>query len=140
VPALRRRAMGGMPYLGSSAGSNVACPSIRTTNDMPIVPPPTFEALGLIPFQINPHFVDADPASTHQGETREDRIREFLEENEVPVLGLREGAALRVDDRLAVIEGAAGGRLFRRDRPSEELEPGTRLDGLLASEAATRND
>jgi dipeptidase E len=136
VAPLRRRVAAGMPYLGASAGSNVACPTIKTTNDMPIVEPPTFEALGLIPFQINPHFVDADPTSTHQGETREQRLREFHEENDMPVLGLREGAILRVDGPLAVLDGVAGARLFRRGQPAAELDPGDRVDDLLAREAA----
>ena len=86
-----------MPYTGASAGSNLACPTIMTTNDMPIVEPPSFDALGLVRFQINPHYVDPAPGSTHMGETRETRIREFHEENPVPVVGLREGAMLRVE-------------------------------------------
>src|SRR5262245_42074669 len=94
---LRQRARGGLPYLGASAGINIVCPTIKTTNDMPIVQPAGFEALGLVPFQINPHYFDADPASRHMGETREDRIREFLEENAVAVVGLREGTWLRID-------------------------------------------
>ena len=131
VDVMRERVEAGMPYLGASAGSNLACPSIRTTNDMPIVQPPTFEALALIPFQINPHFVDPDPESKHQGETREERLEQYLEENDVPVLGLREGAMVRVDGHVATLEGLTGGRLFRRGRPPAELDPGTRLDWLL---------
>src|SRR5713101_6573173 len=107
---LARRVKGGIPYLGASAGINVACPTLKTTNDMPIVQPPRFEAMGLVPFQINPHYVDADPTSRHMGETREDRIREFLEENDVPVVGLREGAWLRVEGPSGSIEGAAAAR------------------------------
>lgn len=128
---LRRRAMGGMPYLGASAGTNIAAPTIRTTNDMPIVQPAGFSALGLVPFQINPHYVDADPSSRHMGETREERLREFLEENDTPVLALREGAWLRVEGDRAVLEGANGARLFGRAVEAEELATGAQLDRLL---------
>jgi dipeptidase E len=128
---LRERALGGLPYLGSSAGTNLATPSIRTTNDMPIVEPASFEALGLVPFQINPHYLDADPRSTHMGETREQRLREFHEENETPVLGLREGAWVRVEGDHARLRGARGARLFRRGRDPEEREAGAELDDLL---------
>lgn len=106
---LRARILGGTPYLGASAGTNLAAPTIRTTNDMPIVQPASFAALGLVPFQINAHFLDADPASTHAGETRAERIAEFHEENDVAVLGLREGTWLRVDGDVAAIGGAAVG-------------------------------
>ena len=128
VQAIRTRVLAGMPYLGSSAGSNVACPTIKTTNDMPIVQPPSFEALGLVPFQINPHYLDPIPGSTHAGETREERIAEFHEENEAPVVGLREGAWLQVDDTMVLLEGIAGARLFRRGQPAQEVEPGSRMD------------
>ncbi|HEX2251925.1 MAG TPA: dipeptidase PepE [Thermoanaerobaculia bacterium] len=131
LAAIRRRAEAGMPYMGSSAGSNVACPTIRTTNDMPIVEPPSFEALNLVPFQINPHYLDPDPASTHQGETREERLLQYLEENERPVVALREGALLRVEGDRVDLQGTTGGRLLRREAPPEELAPGARLDFLL---------
>jgi len=129
---LRHRVQAGLPYLGASAGSNLACPTIRTTNDMPIVEPAGFEALGVLPFQINPHYVDADPSSSHMGETRETRLREYLEENTLPVLGLREGAWLRREGAALHLEGANGARLFRRDTAPEELAPGADLGGLLA--------
>jgi dipeptidase E len=128
---LRRRAADGMPYAGASAGANLACPTIRTTNDMPIVEPPCFDALGLVSFQINPHYVDAEPGSRHMGETRETRIREFLEENDLPVVGLREGAILRVDGHRVVLEGRTGARIFRRDREPVEVVPVAELQDLL---------
>jgi len=132
LAAVREQVGAGMPYLGASAGSNVACPTIRTTNDMPIVQPVSFDALGLVPFQINPHYVDADPASTHQGETRPRRIAEFLELNDVPVLGLREGSWLQVSGPLASVGGTAGGVLFARDLDQREIPPGTDVSELLA--------
>ena len=111
---LRRIAAEGKPYIGSSAGSIVAGPSLRTTKDMPVVEPPSFEALGLVPFQISPHYLDPDPSSRHMGETQEERILQFLEENEAPVAGLREGAMLRVEGKTVTLKGSAGARLFRR--------------------------
>jgi dipeptidase E len=129
---LARRAREGMPYMGASAGSNIAAPTIRTTNDMPIVQPPSFDALALVPFQINPHYVDADPSSKHMGETREDRLREYLEENERPVLGIREGAWIRREGGQLTLGGRNGARLFRRAAAPEEFAPGARLDHLLA--------
>jgi dipeptidase E len=131
LDGIRRRALAGLPYLGSSAGTNVAAPTIRTTNDMPIVQPRSFEALDLVPFQINPHYVDADASSRHMGETREERLREYLEENELPVLGLREGTWLRREGATLRFEGSAGARLFRHGRDPEEVPPGASLDRLL---------
>ena len=128
---LRRRAGEGMPYMGTSAGSNVACATIMTTNDMPIIYPPSFEALGLVPFNINPHYLDPDPASTHKGETRETRIREFHEVNAAPVVGLREGAMLRVRGSGMVLLGAVGGKLFRQGREPQEIVDGQALSALL---------
>ncbi|HKV10002.1 MAG TPA: dipeptidase PepE [Thermoanaerobaculia bacterium] len=128
---LRERALAGMPYLGSSAGTNIAAPTIRTTNDMPIVEPASFDALGLVPFQINPHFLDADPGSTHMGETRETRLKEFHEENETPVVGLREGAWIRVEENGSTLGGARGARIFRRGQEPEERKTGDSLDDLL---------
>ncbi|MFL6193816.1 MAG: dipeptidase PepE [Thermoanaerobaculia bacterium] len=131
LPILRERALDGIPYLGASAGTNIAAPTIRTTNDMPIVEPASFEALGLVPFQINPHYLDPDPGSTHMGETRETRLKEFHEENEAPVVGLREGAWLRVEDGHATLGGARGARIFRRGQEPEERGAGAGLDDLL---------
>ncbi len=132
VEPLVDRALGGMPYLGASAGVNVACPTVRTTNDMPIVEPATLDALGLIDFQINPHYVDPDPTSTHMGETREQRIQEFLEENRTPVLGLREGGWIRVEGARGWLGGSRGARIFRRGAAPEERPAGASLDDLLA--------
>lgn len=128
LAAIRERVEAGMPYLGSSAGSNIAGPTIRTTNDMPIVQPPSFDALGIIPFQINPHYLDPDPSSTHMGETREERIAQFLEENETPVVGLREGAWLRVEGERCLLGGASGARLFRRGQVPVELACGAAVE------------
>jgi dipeptidase E len=134
LEAIRARAEAGMPYMGASAGTNVACPTIRTSNDMPIVQPPSFDALRLVPFQINPHYLDPDPSSTHQGETREQRLREYLEDNERPVVGLRESSMLRVEvsdgDARAELRGTTAARLFRRGHEPEEHPPGSRFDFL----------
>jgi dipeptidase E len=130
---IRERVATGMPYLGSSAGSNVACPTIMTTNDMPIVEPPSFQALGLVPFQINPHYQDPDPGSRHMGETREDRIRQFHEENPTPVAGLREGAMLEVRDGAVVLKGSSGMRVFRRGSEPTEVLPVADVRALLAA-------
>jgi dipeptidase E len=131
LPLLRERARDGVPYLGSSAGTNIAGPTIRTTNDMPIVQPASFNALALVPFQLNPHYLDPDPSSTHMGETREQRIREFHEENDTPVVGLREGAWIRIEEDRATLGGARGARIFRRGEAPEERRTGDSLDDLL---------
>ena len=133
--AIRQRVLGGMPYLGSSAGTGVAAPTIKTTNDMPILKPPTFSALGLVPFQFNCHFIDADTASRHMGETREVRIAEFHEENEAPVLGLREGSWVRRRDGRLTLGGTTGARLFRRGSDPEEFREGADLSFLLGNDA-----
>jgi dipeptidase E len=128
---IRRKVAGGMPYIGSSAGTNVAAPTIKTTNDMPIVEPPSFEALSLVSYQINPHYLDPDPASTHMGETREQRIRQFLEENAMPVVGLREGAMLRSHDGTTIVKGTSNARIFRRGLSPLELPPGSSLSEVV---------
>ena len=131
VELIAERVREGLPYLGASAGTNMACPTIRTTNDMPIVEPPSLNALGLIPFQINPHYLDPDPSSTHMGETREERLRQYLEENEVPVLGLREGSLLWVKDKQITLRGEKTARLFKRGDEPFEVAPGSRVDEVL---------
>lgn len=131
MEVLRERARAGMPYMGSSAGSNLAGLTIGTTNDMPIVEPRSFDALGLVPFNLNPHYLDPDPSSTHMGETRETRIREFHHFNRQPVLGLREGAMLRARGREASIAGTRGARLFRPGAEPVEVEAGGDVSYLL---------
>ena len=131
VDAIRTRAQEGMPYAGASAGSNVAGRTIGTTNDMPVVYPPSFDALRLVPFNINPHYLDPDPQSTHKGETRETRIGEFHVFNEQPVVGLREPAMLHVAGGRARLEGTTSARLFRRGHDAEEFAPGADLSFLL---------
>lgn len=130
LDSIRQRVADGMAYIGSSAGSNIAAPTIKTTNDMPIVEPRSFKSLGLVSFQINPHYLDPDPQSTHMGETREARILQFLEENNTPVIGLREGACLRIEGGACELRGAHGARLFRHGQVPAELSPG-RIDQLL---------
>ena len=118
---IREKVLGGTPYIGWSAGSNVACPTLRTTNDMPIIDPRGFDTTGLVPFQINPHYLDANPEG-HGGETREQRIEEFLEINpEVYVVGLREGTMLRVDDKHIRLIGSRNARIFKKGINPVEL-------------------
>ncbi len=131
MDTIRERVRDGIPYIGSSAGTNITAPTIKTTNDMPIVQPPSFDALHLVPYQINPHYLDPDPDSTHKGETREQRLMEFHEENDTPVIGLREGTMLSVDHRATTLLGLKPARIFRRGKAPVEAEPGTALDPLL---------
>ena len=124
MKAIREKVLQGCPYMGWSAGSNVACPSIRTTNDMPIVQPESFNALNLVPFQINPHYLDANPAG-HGGETREDRIREFMVVNpDIYIVGLREATALVVEGDKMELTGSRKMRLFKAGENPREIEPG----------------
>ena len=132
-----RRVRGGLPYLGVSAGTNVACPTIMTTNDMPIVLPPSVAALALVPFQINPHYF---PGPTHVktetgyvehfSETRDERIREFHEMNDTPVIGLWEGGVLWIEDGRITLRGAAA-RLFHRGKEPVDLSPGDSINEVL---------
>lgn len=136
IHVVRERVQGGVPYIGSSAGTNMACPTLRTTNDMPIVEPPTFQALNLVPFQINPHYVERNLDSTHMGETRSARLEEFLEENDVPVVGIREGTWLQQDaDRMTLCGSEVGGVLFQRGSAPEQLKQCTDLSALLEAPA-----
>jgi dipeptidase E len=131
VETIRERVLNGMPYIGWSAGSNVACPTIRTTNDMPIVEPPGLNALGLVPFQINPHYMDEHPAG-HQGETRAQRIAEFIEANRgVHVVGLREGSMLRVEGSTIRLRGTLQARVFISGEEAGEYKPEDSLEFLL---------
>jgi dipeptidase E len=131
IEAIRRKVSGGAPYIGSSAGSNVAGPTIKTTKDMPIVQPRSFDSLCLVPFQISPHYLDPDPSSTHMGETQEERILQFLEENDTPVVGIREGAWLLCNDGTVTLKGQTGARIFRRGHAPVEVTPGTEISKLI---------
>lgn len=129
---IRERVRAGTLYMGSSAGSVITAPTIRTTNDMPIVEPPSLDALNFVPYQINGHYIDADPSSTHMGETRETRLFEFLEENETPVIGIREGTMLRVDGEITTVKGTKAAKVFRRGVAPYDVAVGTRLSGTLS--------
>lgn len=135
VQPIREAVASNTPYMGSSAGTNMACPTIRTTNDMPIVEPPTFDSLNLIPFQINPHFIDADPNSKHKGETREQRLAEFHEENSTAVVGLREGSWLEIDGNACKLAGSTGMMLFEAGNKPQEIGPGADLTELMNQSA-----
>jgi len=131
IDGIRQRVQAGMPYIGSSAGSVITAPTIRTTNDMPIVECPSLDSLGLIPFQLNCHYLDPDRNSTHKGETREQRLLEFHEENSSPVVGLREGTMLWVQDDTHKLLGLKPARIFRRGRQPIDVGPGKWLDEYL---------
>lgn len=132
LPAIRQRVIEGMPYLGWSAGANLACPTIMTTNDMPICDPGGLDALALVPFQINPHYLDGNPPGFH-GETRAERLREFgVLHPEVWVAGLPEGSGLRIDGSSVALVGRAECRLFRGTQPPRDVKPGEDLSFLLA--------
>ncbi|MDX5444141.1 MAG: dipeptidase PepE [Hymenobacteraceae bacterium] len=131
LQVIRDRVAAGMPYMGTSAGSNITGLTIGTTNDMPIIYPPGFDALQLVPFNLNPHYLDPDPNSTHMGETRETRIREFHFLNSQPVIGLREGSWLHVEGDKMTLKGDLPARLFRQNQEAEEFEAGADLSFLL---------
>ena len=131
MKAIIQKVKSGTPYIGWSAGSNVACPTLQTTNDMPVVDPKGFDCMGLIPFQINPHYLDANPAG-HGGETREQRIEEFLEVNpKITVVGLREGTMLKYENNWLTLIGSRKARIFRKGFAPVELGAGDDFNFLL---------
>lgn len=132
MPVLRERVLEGMPYMGWSAGSNTACPTMKTTNDMPIIEPASFNCLNVIPFQINPHYLDAHPAG-HGGETREDRLKEFMQINQdMTIVGLREATSLLVqDDTIQLIGRNKPMRVFKYGQEPMEFEIGSDINFLL---------
>ena len=130
MDALANALKNGTPYLGTSAGSNICGLTMQTTNDMPIIYPPSFQTLGIVPFNINPHYLDADLQLKHNGETREMRIKEYHILNSPPVLGLREGSWLEVKGDKITLKGSLSARLFRQNKNPEELESGTDLSNL----------
>ena len=127
MTVLSENVKSGNPYLGTSAGSNIAGMNMKTTNDMPIVYPPSFDCMGLVPFNINPHYLDPNPDLKHNGETRETRIKEFLTQNEVKVVGLREGNWIRVLGDKITTEGTQLTRIFEKGKEPYELESGSEL-------------
>lgn len=130
MDAIRKKVLSGTPYIGWSAGSNVACPSLKTTNDMPIIEPSSFETLGVVRFQINPHYTDAI-IPNHNGETREERIREFLMANpDMIVVGLKEGTMLRIEGDDIRYIGSKTIKVFRKDEHTLEFDKNASLDFL----------
>jgi len=122
---LREAVEGGKPYLGTSAGSNIGGVNMQTTNDMPIVYPPSFQTMGLIPFNLNPHYLDPIPGLPHMGETRETRIREFQVQQDLPVLGLREGSWIRVKGEMVTLEGSEPAKIFEKGKEAYEMQVGS---------------
>lgn len=127
MSVLREEVEEGKPYLGTSAGSNIGGVSMQTTNDMPIVYPPGFGTMALVPFNLNPHYLDPIPGSEHMGETRETRISEFHTQNSIPVVGLREGSWIRAKGHDVTLEGKLAARVFEQGKEPYEAEVGSRL-------------
>ncbi len=128
MQVLREAIFNGLPYLGTSAGSNICGTTMGTTNDMPIGYPPSFKTLGVIPFNINPHYLDPDPTSKHMGETRETRIKEYHSQNTIPVVGIREGSWLEVKGDAITLRGTHTARIFEQGKEVYELENNSSLD------------
>lgn len=124
---LKENILKGKPYLGTSAGSNIAGLNMKTTNDMPIVYPASFETMGLVPFNLNPHYLEPNPDLKHNGETRETRIKEFLTQNDTKVVGLREGNWIRRVGDLITVEGIEKTRIFEKNKEPYEIETGSKL-------------
>lgn len=133
ISSIKNVVENGIPYFGTSAGSNITGLTIQNTNDMPIVYPPSFNAFGFINFNLNPHYLDPDPTSTHMGETRETRINEFHTLNKTPVLGLREGSWLNVKGNKMLLKGELNARLFQQGKTPTELPPESDLSFLMNS-------
>ena len=131
MPSIKNVVENGTPYFGTSAGSNIAGLTIQNTNDMPIVYPPKFDSFGFVNFNLNPHYLDPDPTSTHMGETRETRINEFHTINKTPVLGLREGSWLNMKGNKIELKGELNAILFQRGKVPKELAPETDLSFLM---------
>ncbi len=131
ISTLKNVVENGVPYFGTSAGSNITGISMQNTNDMPIVYPPSFDTFGFINFNINPHYSDPDSNSTHMGETRETRINEYHTFNSIPVLGIREGSWLQVTGNKVILKGILNARLFQKQKPAVELPPETDLSFLM---------
>ncbi|MCJ7932202.1 MAG: dipeptidase PepE [Chryseobacterium sp.] len=127
MSVLKENVTAGKSYLGCSAGSNIGGQNMKTTNDMPIVYPPSFDCMGLVPFNINPHYLDPNPDLKHNGETRETRIKEFLTQNDIKVVGLREGNWIRRIGDTITVEGSELTRIFEKDKEPYEIESGSRL-------------
>jgi dipeptidase E len=130
IDTIKTEVKNGTPYLGTSAGSNICGLTINTTNDMPIVYPPSFKTFGFVPFNINPHYLDPDPTSKHMGETRETRIKEFHKFNTQPVVGIREGSWLEVKGDAITLKGTLDARIFEYNKAPYEIETGSALHGL----------
>lgn len=127
MEVLRNEIFNGLPYLGTSAGSNICGVTMNTTNDMPIVYPPSFKTLGVVPFNINPHYLDPDPTSKHMGETRETRIIEFHSQSTIPVIGIREGSWLQVKGETITLKGTLSARIFEQNKEPYEIDTNKKI-------------
>lgn len=128
MKAIKTAVESGIPYMGTSAGCNITGKNMMNTNDMPIVYPPSFETLDLVPFNLNAHYLDPDPTSKHKGETRETRIKEFHTQNNIPVVGLREGSWLEVNGDEVILKGKLNARVFEADKNPHEITSGSKIN------------